>query len=104
VVCGYLDPDLKRVADELLLESREPVEIEARDLREERSEAPTDEFQAPEAPRPRRITAGYRASRPVAEPAEPAAAEPDEPQAGLQGVTPSVDWVDEDPESYSAPV
>ncbi|MFN2616021.1 MAG: hypothetical protein ABR581_02730 [Thermoleophilaceae bacterium] len=100
VVCGYLDPDLKRIADELLLESREPVEIEVRDLREESTEASTDEFQAaPVAPpRARRITAGYR---PGPAPGPP---EPDEAEAELQGVTPSVDWVDDDPESYSAPV
>lgn len=33
ILCGYLDPDLKSVADDILLESREPIEIAARDLR-----------------------------------------------------------------------
>ena len=99
VVCGYLDPDLKRVADELLLDTGEPFEIEARDLRGQSSEAPTDEFESPpERPR-RRISAGYRAGP---APEEPPQEEPD--AAVLEGVTPSVDWIDEDPESYSAPV
>src|SRR4051794_13347341 len=36
VLCGYLSPDLKAVADDLLLASSEPIgEIRARDLREE---------------------------------------------------------------------
>ena len=38
VLCGYLDADLKAVADDILLESRPPSplgEIEARDLRAE---------------------------------------------------------------------
>jgi hypothetical protein len=34
VLCGYLDPDLRRVADDLLLEPPEPFEIHARSLRE----------------------------------------------------------------------
>ena len=40
VLCGYLDPDLKIVADDILIESNEGPfpEIQARDLREERSE------------------------------------------------------------------
>jgi len=37
VVCGYLQPDLSRVADEILLHSSAPVEIEARDMRVESS-------------------------------------------------------------------
>jgi hypothetical protein len=35
VVCGYLDHDLAPVADEILLAGSEPIEIHARDLREE---------------------------------------------------------------------
>lgn len=34
VLCGYLDPDLRRVADDLLLEPPEPFEIHARSLRD----------------------------------------------------------------------
>ena len=83
ILCGYLDPELKAVADEILLErNTESVEIEARDLRKERE---TDELEpvAPK-PRPRRITAELR-SHP-------------------EGVTESADWgpLDEDPESCSA--
>jgi hypothetical protein len=33
ILCGYLDPDLKGVADDILLESREPFEFQARDAR-----------------------------------------------------------------------
>jgi hypothetical protein len=93
VLCGYLDSDLKGMADDILLETRQtqapdPFEIEVRDLRREppppatvsarRSEADTSEFEAVE---------------------ETQAGEP-------EGVTPSADWggLDEDPESYSAPV
>ena len=59
ILCGYLDPELKAVADEILLErNTESVEIEARDLRKEPE---TDELEpvAPK-PRPRRITAELR--------------------------------------------
>ena len=35
ILCGYLDPDLRAVADDILLAAGEPFEIEARDLRHE---------------------------------------------------------------------
>ena len=35
VLCGYLDPDLRRVADELLLDQPEPFEIRAASLKPE---------------------------------------------------------------------
>jgi hypothetical protein len=75
VLCGYLDADLKGVADDILLErTPEPfIEIRARDLRK----------QAPEQP---------------PEPPEPP------PQPRLEGVTASADWAWDDPEDYSAPV
>jgi hypothetical protein len=38
VVCGYLDPDLRSVADDILLAGDEPIEIHARDLREDEPE------------------------------------------------------------------
>ncbi|HEX2232599.1 MAG TPA: hypothetical protein VHG69_04460 [Thermoleophilaceae bacterium] len=90
VLCGYLEPDLKAVADEILLESTEPIAIEARDMRRERR------FERPPQPEP--------------EPEEPAPSpEPEVPPpaasadtAELQGVTSSVDW--DDPDDYSAPV
>ncbi|MBN1529532.1 MAG: hypothetical protein JW895_10760 [Thermoleophilaceae bacterium] len=76
VLCGYLEPDLKSLADDILLETapepfaldadpEEEVRVEARDIREE----------APE---------------PV--------------QHELEGVTQSADWGWDDPEDYSAPV
>jgi hypothetical protein len=91
VICGYLDADLKGVADEILLERPEPpaaprrppepaepeqMEIEARDLREERD---TTEIEAVEV--------------------EPPEAEPVRRSGAPEGVTPSADWDD-----YSAPV
>ena len=33
ILCGYLEADLRRTADDILLTSGAPVEIEARDLR-----------------------------------------------------------------------
>ena len=73
VLCGYLDPDLRSVADELLLRASEPYEIEARDLRRaaaEEAEPDTDELFAAEdeAPTP----AAPAAAAPGVAPAEPA--------------------------------
>jgi hypothetical protein len=128
VLCGYLAPDLKTVADDILLESNEGPfpEIQAHDIRGERVQAepePEPEYEPePEAepeleyePEP----------EPEAEPEpeyepEPApllleeeeidtsemdrvpADVPHQPQ--LEGVTPSEDWAYDDPEDYSAPV
>lgn len=111
VVCGYLDADLKAIADDILLESSQAVEIEAHDLRSpatstaRRAHAETTEMEAllpePEpGPEPGAETEpGLQAER---EPElEPAAPEP----GLLDGVTPSDDWgFSEDPQSYSAPV
>jgi hypothetical protein len=79
VLCGYLDANLKDVADDILLESTpEPVgEIRVRDLRKE-------------------------APPPTAPPASPAEAEQDTSELPAVGVTPSADW--DSPEDYSAPV
>jgi hypothetical protein len=46
ILCGYLDPDLRSVADDLLLEQPEPFEIRARSLRDERAAEPADESAA----------------------------------------------------------
>src|SRR3954454_12283603 len=43
VLCGYLDPDLKSVADDMLLEAPEGMDIKARDMR---SEPAPDEIDA----------------------------------------------------------
>jgi hypothetical protein len=118
VLCGYLEPNLKATADDILLASGEPIEIRAADLRQEPA-------------RERRFVSS--APPPPAPPPPPAAIEPDpEPEPELEdedeadtretdaitrddaslaehaeeaGVTPSADWEwDEDPASYSAPV
>ncbi len=121
VLCGYLDSDLKGVADDILVESgSEPFmesdaqesdlhEIEARDLRKE----PRFERAAPEAyldfdPDPEYEPApDYEAEVDV----EPDTAEmeavtvaPEPVQHELDGVTHSADWGWDDPEDFSAPV
>jgi len=95
VLCGYLDSNLKGLADDILLDSGEPFEIRARDTR-------------PAAD-------GARAERGQVVP-EPSLKGPDRANGGgarddLHGVspeddvTPSADWGSaEDAASYSAPV
>ena len=107
VLCGYLEPDLKSIADEILLESAEPIAIEARDLRRPRARTRQPRFERPpEVPEPE-----PEEPAPSPEPGVPppsasadtseleAVSAPSEPD----GVTASVDW-DDDPDSYSAPV
>ena len=49
VVCGYLDQDLKSVADDILVAGSEPLDIRARDLRQEPDERDEpDDFLQPE--------------------------------------------------------
>ena len=123
ILCGYLDPDLKSVADDILLkdaaldpatEDLEAIEsaiLRVRRLTPERAEVP--EIPLP-AERPVRAEVPERPDGPVQpEPelpeAEPPPQEPDprpdEPHPGpdepgtLEGVTPSTDW-----DEYSAPV
>jgi hypothetical protein len=127
VLCGYLEADLKGVADDILLEAPDPFHIEARDLRGERPPAPGPTPPGPEpmpgppmpdpvpppqpGPAPEPVPAPDPPSpEPSPEPEipPPAAAlgdtvELDLSELELDGVTPSVDW-DEDPLSYSAPV
>jgi hypothetical protein len=98
LLCGYLDADLKGVADDILLEANpEFIEIEARDLRAR---------QEPAAP----PVAAAPAAVPVTEELdtselEPVAVEDERPrQPRLDGVTPSDDWAWDEPEDYSAPV
>jgi hypothetical protein len=134
VLCGYLDADLKGVADDILLESgSEPFmesdtqeselhEIEARDLRKE----PRFERAAPEAyldfdpdpeydPAPEYEPAPDYEAEVDAEPdtaeleavtvtPEPATVTPEPVQHELDGVTHSADWGWDDPEDFSAPV
>ncbi len=84
VICGYLDADLKVVADDILLEAEaEPDgEITARDLRVEEEPEPEPEPDDPDT----------------------AEMEPVSPEAPLEGVTASSEWSFDDPEDYSAPV
>ena len=49
VMCGYLDPDLRRVADDLLLEQPEPFEIRARRLEGEPAREQAPAAAAPQA-------------------------------------------------------
>ena len=112
VLCGYLDSDLKAVADDILLETEpqalgsaecartavvEPfMEIEARDLRVERPVPPPE---AVPEPRPEPVP------QPQPEPDQDTAEmEPVTVQPELEGVTQSADWGFSDPEDYSAPV
>jgi hypothetical protein len=104
VLCGYLDSDLKGVADDILLETNpEPfMDIEARDLRVEVAATPPEPPEPEPEPR----------FEPEAPP-EPAANDSNEDtaemeavsvQPQLEGVTQSADWGFEDPEDFSAPV
>lgn len=134
VLCGYLDPDLRSLADDILLTSGEPFEIDARETRPEAPEAgadgpiePEDFAMATGEVRVRRLS-----GRPGAVPTErderaapedgelePTTTEfhavPRPDRAGREqsearapeetGVTASADWdFDDDPDSYSAPV
>jgi hypothetical protein len=127
VVCGFLAPDLKGAADDILLQSGEPIEIQARDLRREPGARPQVPARISEAePEPERepVAAGpteaalARAAAVVARPRPKVPAAPaEEPlrlelrerdapwelQAEESGVTPSADW-DDDAESYAGPV
>jgi hypothetical protein len=107
VLCGFLHADLKSAADDILLRSAEPFEIEARDNR--RFAAATADRRPPTAepePQPRYWPQPGAVAQ--AEPEAPAVAQapPPEPEEDLDdGVTPSADWgFDDDPESFSAPV
>jgi len=104
VLCGYLDADLKGVADDILLESGPEsfMEIEARDLRKEprfeREPEPAVEYE-PEPdyePEP--------AYEPDTAELEAVTVAPEAVQHELDGVTQSADWGWDDPEDYSAPV
>jgi hypothetical protein len=59
VVCGFLEPDLKGAADDILLASGEPIEIHARDLRATtaaREHAPPQAAAPPPPPPPPEAT------------------------------------------------
>jgi hypothetical protein len=130
VLCGYLDADLKSVADDILIESHgEPLgEIEAHDIREEpRFQRTADPPEVPVTFEPEleweaepEYEPDYEAEYEEAEYEQPEYDdEPDtaeiervEPvavahqpvQHELDGVTQSADWGWDDPEDFSAPV
>lgn len=111
VLCGYLEADLKGVADDILLETTpEPfMEIRARDLRAEGRDPEPRREAAPAPPEPRYEAPPPREPdpepRPEQDTSELAAIEPEPAaQAELQGVTASADWSWDDPEDFSAPV
>ena len=118
VLCGYLDADLKGVADDILLVDTEEGEIEARDLRKE----PRFEREPPPAGEPEPYldfdyesdadyehepAPDYEAeldSEPDTAELEPVSVAPEPVQHELDGVTQSADWGWDDPEDFSAPV
>jgi hypothetical protein len=110
VLCGYLDPDLKGVADDILLETTADAtgEINVRDLRREREdEAEPEPEPEPEAQPEAELEADTSEMEPVAveEPVpEPAPVDPAPVQQRLDGVTESADWGWGEPDEYSAPV
>ena len=112
VLCGYLEPDLKGVADDILLKAAEPVDrarpttlrrrsrlwspiLRVRRLTPERAETPTSRRGGPGAARGRAAAARSRTRVPTSRAGRP------EPRAGrsLDGVTPRPTGT-----SYSAPV
>jgi hypothetical protein len=121
VLCGYLDADLKGVADDILLEATpEPFyEIKARDLRREAAGAKEVAPGGVAADAEELAADGAAAEQDTSE-LEPVAWEPSleghgssveghepspEPvQTELEGVTVSADWGWGEPEDYSAPV
>lgn len=111
VLCGYLDPELKTVADDILLETTaDPTgEIRARDLRKEHEVEPESEVEVepepevePESEVELEPDADTSEIEPVA--VEDAPGEPAPLQQHLDGVTQSADWGWGDAEDYSAPV
>jgi hypothetical protein len=120
VLCGYLDADLKGVADDILVESgpepfmeAEPHEIEARDMRREpRFEREPEPAHEAREPAQGADVQPYLDFGPDAEyEPEPDTAEleavtvaPEPVQHELDGVTQSADWGWDDPEDFSAPV
>jgi hypothetical protein len=90
VLCGYLGPDLKAAADDVLLTSSEPIEIRAADMRR------TAEAAAPPPPPP--------PSPPEPEPEpEPRRFKAESERHAVEaGVTQSADWDWDD--DYSAPI
>jgi hypothetical protein len=99
MLCGYLDADLRRTADDILLTSGAPVEIEARDLRED----PDPEPPKPK-PKPRAKAKPKPKPRAKPKPKKKLVNEESVQEELADGVTPSADWGFDDADCYSAPV
>jgi len=121
VLCGYLDADLKGVADDILLEcgpdsfmKADEREIEVRDLRKEpRFErepepyldfGPHAEYEHEPDYEPAPDYEGELDSEPDTAELEAVTLAPEPVQHELDGVTESADWGWDDPEDFSAPV
>jgi hypothetical protein len=119
VLCGYLEPDLKAVADDILLESGEgPMgEIEVRDLRTEQEpeREPEPKLELELEPVTFEPQLEYEYEPPPdreaeldveqdTEELEPVTVAAHPVQHELDGVTESADWGWDDPEDFSAPV
>ena len=110
ILCGYLEADLRRTADDILLTSSAPVEIEARDIRQEQE---TEEVAAVE-PEPKPVVAKpkpkpKRKQKPRQRATGNGQRTTTNEQPSVQeeldaGVTPSADWGFDDADCYSAPV
>lgn len=106
VLCGYLDADLRAVADDILVESdADPhMEIEARDLRVEPAREPRFE-RAAELPMTFEPELEYEYEiEPDTAEMEAVTVAPEPGPHAPDGVTESADWVWDDPEDFSAPV
>ncbi len=90
VLCGYLDPDLRGMADDLLLEQPEPFAIRARALARDPVSAT--------APDP-----GVEAE-PITSELEALEDEPEQDIGVIEAEPPQLPSFDDDPASYSAPV
>jgi len=104
VLCGYLDADLRRAADDLLLEPPEPFEIRARSLRE----GPATAVARGEAGEPA-MAAAHERPDDAGVTTEIEALEAEAPGQGTPAVEPQADPLDEqdsldDPALWSAPV
>jgi len=120
VLCGYLDPDLRTVADDILVESdADPhMDIQARDLRLDEEPEPEPAPEAAPRPREPRFERAPEPEPVTFEPElewepeqepdtaemEPVAVAAEPVQHELDGVTQSADWGWDDPEDFSAPV
>lgn len=91
VICGYLDTDLRSAADDVLLESSEPIEIRARDLRV-REEPPEPRPLADEHAGDARFLRYGHGHHHLDEASDE------------DGVTPSEEWAADDASVWSAPI